>query len=64
VGKITEKIATKDDVVNLRQGIKYELEGIRQVIRNWKRYIIWWMFLSSITQIVGTFAIFYFFLKK
>ena len=64
VGKITETIATKDDVVNQRDGIKYELEGIRQDIRNWKRDIIWWLFFSSITQVVGTFAIFYFDQRK
>jgi hypothetical protein len=64
VRKIIETIATKDEVASPRDGIRYELEGLRQDIRSWKRDIIWWMFFSSITQVAGTFAMFYYFLKR
>ena len=61
---IIETIATKDDIANLRDCIRYEFQELKQHIRKATTEIIWWMFYFAIANVASTFGIFYLFLKR
>ncbi|MDB5122751.1 MAG: hypothetical protein JWP94_880 [Mucilaginibacter sp.] len=53
-------IATKDDLAEMTS----ELTGLKKDIRNYKKTIIWGMFISSLTQVAALWIMLELFLKK
>jgi hypothetical protein len=60
VSSMLKTIATKDDLAEMTS----ELTGLKKDIRNYKKTIIWGMFISSVTQIAALWTILELFVKK
>ncbi|MEP6614754.1 MAG: hypothetical protein ABJA76_22765 [Mucilaginibacter sp.] len=64
MSELLKTIATKDDILALKDSILSSLKDLRADMRKSRKKIIWPMFFFALAQVIANGFIFYFFLKR